>query len=53
VALPGTPSALRERTALRPSLRLYEPAPIAICLMAWATLSALAWASVAIAIQAI
>jgi hypothetical protein len=45
---------LRERTVdlLRPSLHSGERAPIAICLLAWAALSALAWAIVAIVIQA-
>ena len=54
VALPGTPRALSERAVdlLRPPQRLDQPAPIAICLLAWAALSALAWAIVAIMIQA-
>ena len=37
--------------ALRPPIRSDKPAPILICLLVWAVLSALAWASVGLVIH--
>jgi hypothetical protein len=52
VAPPGTPRALRERAAdLLVPLHSDKPAPILLCLLAWAALSALVWAGIALVIH--